>query len=289
MVSAFSRSSRAAARRSSTSALAPSIFSTMAPASSSSSAFRTAGRSSLRSSRTCCWKAFLSSVTLLANSSLSFGVRSSSVRAFRVSLLSLSASDTRSFVSLRFRRTGKRCCSSSRICSSSSSLSSEKRRSRVLTALPEVSTSLPKSSFALAGLVWISCRMVGIQVSKGWREKSPLCRFPRKHNRGEVASLSSSGGLWHDLMSRTKGWDVLSGRDRVRQRGSAVDGLDDLIGRKVMDHVAETGKNRQLALGDLLVQPLGLTIHINDLVVPARQDHDRQLQFTIVLLQLHHG
>jgi hypothetical protein len=45
--------------------------------------------------------------------------------------------------------------------------SSENRRSRVLTALPEVSTSLAKRSFALAGLVWINCRMVGIQVSKG--------------------------------------------------------------------------------------------------------------------------
>src|SRR5215207_931942 len=101
---------------------------------------------------------------------------SSSVRAFRVSLLSLSASGTRSFVSLRFLRTGKRCCSSSRICSSSSSLSSENRRSRVLTALPEVSASLAKSSFALAGLVWISCRIVGIQASKEQREKAYLCR-----------------------------------------------------------------------------------------------------------------
>src|SRR3712207_6251358 len=56
----------------------------MASASSSSSAFSTAGRSSLRSSRTCCWKAFLSSATLLANSSLSFGVLSSSFKAFGV-------------------------------------------------------------------------------------------------------------------------------------------------------------------------------------------------------------
>ena len=52
------------------------------------------------------------------------------------------------------------------------------------------------------------------------------------------------------------GRNLLGGRDHVRQRGSAVDGLDDLIGREVMDHVAETGKNGQLALGDLLVQPL---------------------------------
>jgi hypothetical protein len=56
-----------------------------------------------------------------------------------------------------------------------------------------------------------------------------------------------------------------------------------------MDHVAEPRKNRQLALGDLRVQPPGLAIHVSDLVVPAGQDHNRQLQFTIVLLQLHGG
>ena len=48
---------------------------------------------------------------------------------------------------------------------------------------------------------------------------------------------------------------MLGGRDHVRQRGSAVDGFDDLIGGEVVDHVAETRKNGQLALGDLLVQP----------------------------------
>ena len=71
---------------------------------------------------------------------------------------------------------------------------------------------------------------------------------------GEVTSLSSSGGLWPDLRSRTTDRDRLSGRDRVRQMGSAVDGFDDLIGRKVMDHVAETRKSHELALGYLFVQ-----------------------------------
>jgi hypothetical protein len=66
-----------------------------------------------------------------------------------------------------------------------------------------------------------------------------------------------------------------------------VDGFDDLIGGEVMDHVAETRKNDELALGYLLMQPLRLATHISDLVVPTRQDHHWQLQVTIVLLQLH--
>ena len=49
---------------------------------------------------------------------------------------------------------------------------------------------------------------------------------------------------------------VLGRRGNLRQRGRAVDGFDDLIGREVMDHVAEPRKNGQLALGDLLVQSL---------------------------------
>ena len=90
-------------------------------------------------------------------------------------------------------------------------------------------------------------------------------------------------------LSRTTGRNLLGRRDHVRQMRRTVDGFDHLIRRKMVDHVAETGKNGQLALGDLLVQPLGLTIHISDLVVPTGQDHHGQLQFTIMLLQLHHG
>jgi long-chain fatty acid transport protein len=40
-----------------------------------------------------------------------------------------------------------------------------------------ISASLAKSSFALAGLVWISWRMVGIQVSKEQRERAPSCHY----------------------------------------------------------------------------------------------------------------
>ena len=63
---------------------------------------------------------------------------------------------------------------------------------------------------------------------------------------------------------------MLGGSGSLRQRASAVDGFDDLIGREVMDHVAEPRKNGQLALGDLLVQTLRLAIDINDLVWPRR-------------------
>jgi hypothetical protein len=55
-------------------------------------------------------------------------------------------------------------------------------------------------------------------------------------------------------MSRTTSRNLLGGRDRVRQMCRAVDGFDDLIGRKVMDHVAETRKSDELALGYFLVQ-----------------------------------
>src|SRR5215203_1736513 len=57
---------------------------------------------------------------------------------------------------------------------------------------------------------------------------------------------------------------------RNRELCRTVDGFDDRIGREVMDHVAETGKSGQFTLRDLLVQPLRLTAHIGDLVVPTR-------------------
>ena len=85
------------------------------------------------------------------NSSLSFGISSSWASSFRVNLLSFKASGTRLFVFLFFRRTGKMCSSSSLASSSSSSLSSVNSRSRVFTAVSEVSPSLAKSSLAFAG------------------------------------------------------------------------------------------------------------------------------------------
>src|SRR3954470_8769317 len=74
------------------------------------------------------------------------------------------------------------------------------------------------------------------------------------------AGLWLSCCLWPDLTSRTRGRGALGGRGSLRQRGSAVDGFDDVIGGEVMDHVAEPRKNGQLALGDLLVQTLRLAI-----------------------------
>ena len=78
-----------------------------------------------------------------------------------------------------------------------------------------------------------------------------------------------SDELWPNLLSRSADRSVLGRRDHVRQRGRTVDGFDDLIGGEVMEHVAETRENGQLALGDLLVQPLGLTIYVRDLVIPT--------------------
>src|SRR5215207_1918736 len=62
-----------------------------------------------------------------------------------------------------------------------------------------------------------------------------------------------SDELWPNLLSRSADRSVLGRRDHVRQRGRTVDGFDDLIGGEVVDHVTETGKNGQLALGDLRV------------------------------------
>ena len=59
-------------------------------------------------------------------------------------------------------------------------------------------------------------------------------------------------------------------RGRTRQLGRTVDGVDDLIGREMVDHVTETRKDDQLALGYFLVQAPGLAAHVSDLVVPAR-------------------
>jgi hypothetical protein len=79
---------------------------------------------------------------------------------------------------------GNRCCSSRPARSSSSSFNSRNRRSRVLTARSEVSTSLAKSSFALAGLVWISCLMVLIVPRKVWKRQSPT-----QHENGDRNSI----------------------------------------------------------------------------------------------------
>src|SRR3954452_11150068 len=88
--------------------------------------------------------------------------------------------------------------------------------------------------------------------------KTLLARASRvrsiRHGRhGRSKRPGSSDELWPNLLSRTTGRNPLGGRGRVRQLRRAVDGLDDLIGCEVMDHVAETGKNGQLALGYLLV------------------------------------
>src|SRR5215207_8248910 len=92
-------------------------------------------------------------------------------------------------------------------------------------------------------------------------EQSAVPNGPAGVGRSVMAALWPSQAfwpsdeLWPNLLSRSADRSVLGGRGHVRQRGRTVDGFDDLIGREVMDHVAETGKNGQLALGNLLMQP----------------------------------
>ena len=61
-----------------------------------------------------------------------------------------------------------------------------------MTALPEVSASLAKSSFALAGLVWISWRMVGMG-SSGKRVQQSACCAGEYSVDGSGWLLSRSG------------------------------------------------------------------------------------------------
>src|SRR5215204_7625270 len=88
-------------------------------------------------------------------------------------------------------------------------------------------------------------------------EQSAVPNGPAGVGRSVMAAASGwpSDELWPNLLTRSADRSVLGRRGHVCQRGRTVDGFDDLIRRKVVDHVTETGKNGQLALGDFLVQP----------------------------------
>src|SRR3954471_10949174 len=107
-------------------------------------------------------------------------------------------------------------------------------------------------------MVDATCRLQKEQVAApNGPAKTLLAGTSRVVSRPQArAGLWLSCCLWPDLTSRTRGWGALGGRGSLRQRGSAVDGFDDVIGGEVVNHVAEPRKNGQLALGDLLVQTL---------------------------------
>jgi hypothetical protein len=96
-----------------------------------------------------------------------------------------------------------------------------------------------------------------------FRPTSSQCESPaglcqQGCDRSSEKSLGCRGSDAFRTLRATRMADLrlLALRGHTCQRGSTVDGLDHLIGREVVDHVAEARKNGQLALGYLLVQPL---------------------------------
>src|SRR3954471_3615933 len=79
----------------------------------------------------------------------------------------------------------------------------------------------------------------GAGCGSKWASKNPAGRYQQGQSQGLKleSGLWLSCCLWHDLTNRTRGRGALGGRGSLRQRGSAVDGFDDVIGGEVMDHV----------------------------------------------------
>src|SRR4051812_31604428 len=89
---------------------------------------------------------------------------------------------------------------------------------------------------------------------------------------------------WVNAIRLTTGFR--RGAIAIRTGTYQLHGLHGPIGREVMNHVAEPRKSPEPALGYLLVQSSGLATDIDDLVVSARHDRDRQLQVAVAPLQL---
>src|SRR5271165_5309712 len=94
---------------------------------------------------------------------------------------------------------------------------------------------------------------------------TPLMSFPPR---------SADGGFWSAM---NEGRRIL---------GYLVNGRQDGVGRRLMDHVAVLGNAMKPALAHVQVQPRGLRIGVNRPVIVARDDCDRHLQVRVFVAEL---